>query len=181
MSAFGRYELHGRLGRGSLMETFRAKSYGVEGFEKTLVVKRLLPELGERARLVERFVALSRNAFRLSHANVVQLVDLGHVAEEGAGGYYQACEFVHGTDLRALLARARGSAEPFPPALGVYVIAELAKALEHAHRRVDERMSSLDIVHGGVCPSNVLLSWEGEVKLSDFCVALALDELPSEL
>lgn len=181
MSAFGRYELHDRLGRGSLTETFRAKSYGVEGFEKTLVVKRLLPELAERTALVRRFVTLSKHAVRLSHANVVQLVDLGHVVEQGAGGYYQACEFVRGTDLGALLARARGMREPFPPSLGVYVVAELAKALEHAHRRVDERMSSLGIVHGGICPANVLLSWEGEVKLSDFCIGLALDELPVEL
>src|SRR6185437_16073792 len=118
-TAFGRYRLLERLGQGGMAEVFKAKSYGVEGFEKTLVIKRILPELARSPEFVDMFIHEAKLAVRLSHANVVQVFDLGKFEQVGAPArapddpgspaeaYYIAMEYVHGLDLASLLARAR--------------------------------------------------------------------------
>ena len=175
---YGRYRLLERLGKGGMAEVFKAKSFGVEGFEKVLVVKRILPELVRDARFVEMFVHEAKLAVRLSHANIVQAFDLGKVTSEDGSGptsYFIAMEYVAGMDLATLLARARRMARQLPVGLCVFAAAEVAKGLDHAHRRCDELRSPLGIVHRDVSPQNVLLSWEGEVKLTDFGIAKARD------
>jgi serine/threonine protein kinase/tetratricopeptide (TPR) repeat protein len=174
-AAFGRYRLLERLGQGGLAEVFKAKSYGVEGFEKTLVIKRFLPELAHNQDFVETFIHEATLAVRLSHANIVQVFDLGKVpagatAADGVA-YFIAMEYVHGLDLASFLARARRERRVLPVQLGVYVASELAKGLDHAHRRRDEQMRLLGIVHRDLSPQNVLLSFEGEVKITDFGIA----------
>ena len=174
---YGRYVLLERLGRGSLAEIFKAKSFGVEGFEKTLVVKRLLPELAADDRFVQSFVRHAKLAVRLSHANVVQVFDMGRVDEASGASYFLAMEWVAGRDLASLLDRLRRGAALSEIGLCLYVAGEVAKALDHAHKRRDEQLRPLGIVHGDVSPRNVLLSWEGEVKVSDFCIARSLYEV----
>ena len=170
----GRYELEEKIGEGSLAETWRAKSFGVEGFEKRLVVKRLLPALARDAAFVERFVREAQLAVRLSHANVVQVFDLGRFDESNGSGVYLAMEHVAGRDLASVAAPWRSSQSAAPLGFALYVGAEIAKALDHAHRRRNERLELLGVVHGDLGPHNVLLSWDGEVKVSDFCVMRAL-------
>lgn len=170
----GRYRLEERIGEGSFAETWRAKSFGVEGFEKTLVIKRLLPALARDPVFVERFIREAQLAVRLSHANVVQVFDLGKVEEGESTSVYLAMEHVAGSDLEAVTEHYRRTASSAPLGFSLFVASEIAKALDHAHRRRDERMELLGVVHADVGPSNVLLSWEGEVKISDFCVARAL-------
>src|SRR5579872_6074982 len=100
-AAFGRYRLLERLGEGGMAEVFKAKSFGVEGFEKVLVIKRILPKLAERPPFVDMFVHEAKLAVRLSHANIVQVFDLGRV-DPPAGGptsYFIAMEYVPGLDL----------------------------------------------------------------------------------
>ena len=179
-AAFGRYRLLERLGQGGMAEVFKAKSYGVEGFEKILVIKRILPELARRQDFVDMFIHEAKLAVRLSHANIVQVFDLGKAPMgDGAGGtaqadgYYIAMEYVHGLDLASVLARSRRQQLTLPVQLGVYVASEVAKGLDHAHRRRDEQMRPLGIVHRDVSPQNVLLSFEGEVKVTDFGIAKA--------
>ncbi len=160
-----------------MAEVFKAKSYGVEGFEKILVIKRILPELARSPEFVEMFIHEAKLAVRLSHANIVQVFDLGKASiGDGpalADAYYMAMEFVHGLDLASVLARARRQQVPLPIHMGVYVACEVAKGLDHAHRRRDEQMRALGIVHRDVSPQNVLLSFEGEVKVTDFGIAKA--------
>jgi serine/threonine protein kinase/tetratricopeptide (TPR) repeat protein len=161
-----------------MAEVFKAKSYGVEGFEKVLVIKRILPELARSPEFVEMFVHEAKLAVRLSHANIVQVFDLGKAPSDGsaagvADAYYIAMEYVHGVDLATILARSRRLQAPLPIQLGVYVASEVAKGLDHAHRRRDDRMRPLGIVHRDVSPQNVLLSFEGEVKVTDFGIAKA--------
>jgi tetratricopeptide (TPR) repeat protein len=179
-AAFGRYRLLERLGQGGMAEVFKAKSYGVEGFEKVLVIKRILPELARRPDFVEMFVHEAKLAVRLSHANIVQVFDLGKApatslpdATTAPESYYIAMEYVHGLDLASVLARCRRQQVALPVPMGVYVASEIAKGLDHAHRRRDEQMRPLGIVHRDVSPQNVLLSYEGEVKVTDFGIAKA--------
>jgi serine/threonine protein kinase/tetratricopeptide (TPR) repeat protein len=201
-AAFGRYRLLERLGQGGMAEVFKAKSYGVEGFEKILVIKRILPELARSQEFVDMFIHEAKLAVRLSHANIVQVFDLGRASGEGAranegngsgnsdapppsraagpndvpspsDAYYMAMEYVHGLDLASVLARSRRLHALLPAQLGVYVASEVAKGLDHAHRRRDDQMRPLGIVHRDVSPQNVLLSFEGEVKVTDFGIAKA--------
>jgi eukaryotic-like serine/threonine-protein kinase len=182
-TTFGRYRLLERLGQGGMAEVFKAKSYGVEGFEKVVVIKRILPELAESDQFVEMFIHEAKLAVRLSHANVVQVFDLGIAPGTVTGGmptadaYYMAMEYVSGLDLATLLARCRRKEVQIPIEMAVYVAAEVAKGLDHAHRRRDEQNQPLDIVHLDVSPQNVLLSLEGEVKVTDFGIAKAVGVL----
>ncbi|MBV9949289.1 MAG: protein kinase, partial [Myxococcales bacterium] len=179
-SAFGRYRLLERLGQGGMAEVFKAKSYGVEGFEKILVIKRILPELSSSQDFVDMFVHEAKLAVRLSHANIVQVFDLGkaRTGEVDPTGrereaYYIAMEYVHGLDLASLLTRSRRRQIALPIRLCAHVASEVARGLDHAHRRRDEQMRPLGIVHRDVSPQNVLLSYEGEVKVTDFGIAKA--------
>ncbi|MCA9583251.1 MAG: serine/threonine protein kinase, partial [Myxococcales bacterium] len=161
---YGKYQLLERLSKGDVGEVFRAKSRGVEGFEKVLVVKRIHPHLSRNETFLGAFVEEAKVAVTLSHANVVQVFDLGLVDDT----YFIAMEHVAGQDLERLQKRARLANRPLPRELAVYVASEVAKALDYAHRRRDNRFRPLGIVHGRVEASNILVSFEGEVKLGDF-------------
>jgi eukaryotic-like serine/threonine-protein kinase len=179
---FGRYRLLERLGEGGMAEVFKAKSFGVEGFEKVLVIKRILPKLAEHPKFVDMFVHEAKLAVRLSHANIVQVFDLGRVddpASESAS-YFIAMEYVPGLDLATLLARCRRLKIQLPFGMAVFLTAEVAKALDHAHRRRDEHAHPLGIVHRDISPQNILLSWEGEVKVTDFGIAKAKDSISDD-
>lgn len=166
---YGKYQLLDLLARGGMAEVFRAKSHGVEGFEKVLVIKRILPELSVNPQFVEMFINEAKIAVSLSHANIVQVFDLGRADEM----YFIAMEYVAGYDLATVLARGRKLGRPMPQELAVYIVSELAKGLDYAHRRRDGQQRPLNIVHRDVSPQNVLVSFEGEVKLTDFGIAKA--------
>jgi len=170
---FGRYALLEKIGQGGMADVFRAKSYGVEGFEKVLVIKRILPKLAREPKFVDMFVREAKLSVRLSHANVVQVFDLGRVAD----ALFIAMEYVHGLDLATFLTWLRRKNRAMPASVAAYVAAEVAKGLDHAHRRRDEQLRPLGIVHRDVSPQNVLLSYEGEVKVTDFGIAKARDTL----
>ena len=168
-ATYGRYHLLELVARGGMAEVFKAKARGVEGFEKVVVIKRILPELAANPRFVEMFVQEAKLAVHLSHANIVQVFDLGRAE----GTYFIAMEYVAGYDLSRVLRRARRHGRAMGPELAAHVAAEVAKGLDHAHRRRDASGRPMGIVHRDVSPHNVLLSFEGEVKLTDFGIAKA--------
>jgi serine/threonine protein kinase len=177
---YGKYQLLKRLARGGMGEVWKARSHGVEGFEKILVIKRIFPALSENQRFVELFIEEAKTAVMLTHANVAQVFDLGMTD----GTYFIAMEYVKGPDLGAVLGWCRRGGSAMPTELAIYVVSELAKGLDYAHRRRNNELVPLGIVHRDVSPENVLLSLEGEVKLTDFGMARAretvrsLSELP---
>jgi serine/threonine-protein kinase len=156
-----RYELIERLAVGGMAEVFRAVAYGAHGFEKALAIKRILPELARDPEFENRFIGEAKLAVKLSHANVVQVLDFGRMG----GTLFIAMELVDGLDLAALLRRYKdlGRLLPIPAALHISI--EIARGLDFAHQH--------GVVHRDVSPSNILISRAGEVKIADFGIALA--------
>jgi tRNA A-37 threonylcarbamoyl transferase component Bud32 len=155
-----RYELVHRIAVGGMAEVFLAKAYGAHGFEKTLAVKRILPELASDPEFEERFIAEAKLAVKLSHANVVQVFDFGRVGST----LFLVLEYVDGLDLAALLSRYRAAGRRVPLQAAFHVAIELARGLDYAHQR--------GVIHRDVSPSNILLSKAGDVKIADFGIAV---------
>lgn len=164
----GKYVLHERIGQGGMAEVFRGSYCPEGGFLKTVAVKRVRPELGDDVRFIEAFREEARLGSLLHHPNVVQVLDFGRLRER----YMLAVEFVDGLSLQALLVRVTS---PVPVAAVSWLGAELARGLDHIHGRRGPDGRALGLVHRDVNPPNVLLSRLGEVKLSDFGVASAVD------
>jgi serine/threonine protein kinase len=168
-SAEERLAIGDRLGAGAATEAFRARRFGAEGFEKPVVYKRVHARLSAKPAFVEEFVARTRLASELVHTNIVSIIDGGRTESEDGPILFLVTELVDGIDLATLFERAQGRGITLPAHVAAYLVEEIAKALDHAHRR---RKGA--VVHGGLSPSNVLLSWNGDVKVSDFGVHAAL-------
>ena len=174
---FGRYTLLRPLATGGMGEVFLAKHEGVAGFQKKVVIKKILPHLANDDNFVRRFIDEARLVVSLSHSNIVQVFDMGK--EEGA--YFIAMEYVDGVDLRILLKKNRALGKELPLPLALYVLAEVSAGLDYAHTREDEHGQNLRIVHRDISPSNVMLSKDGAVKLVDFGVAKSASRLNHSL
>jgi serine/threonine protein kinase/tetratricopeptide (TPR) repeat protein len=164
------FEVLRRLGVGGMAEVFLAKKRGAEGTFKLLVVKRVLPAHGSSRRFRAMFAEEAQLATRLNHPNIVQVYEFQDYGEEGQ---LLSMEYVEGPDLRRLYRAAQSKGIRIPPFVGAYVVAEVGKGLHYAHERKDERGAPLEIVHRDVSPQNILLSFEGAVKIADFGIASA--------
>jgi TonB family protein len=167
---FGQYELLERIASGGMAELFRARRTGVEGFQKIVAIKKILPHIADNDEFITMFADEAKLAAELNHPNIVHIYDLGKIE---AGGYFIAMEYVEGTDLRTILRSGRNVNLPLPVPLAVYIASKVASALDYAHRRRDPRGEELKIVHRDVSPQNILISHEGEIKLCDFGIAKA--------
>ncbi|MBX3228383.1 MAG: protein kinase [Labilithrix sp.] len=164
------YEIVRRLGSGGMAEVFLAKKRGAEGTYKIVVVKRILPGYTTSRRFRSMFIDEAQLATRLNHPNVVQVYEFSN---EGDEGHILAMEYVEGCDLGHLMSAAKQAATRLPPWDAAWIIAEAAKGLHYAHEKRDEGGTPLEIVHRDVSPQNVLLSFEGVVKIADFGIASA--------
>jgi serine/threonine protein kinase len=177
MRTLGKYQLIDRLGRGGMAEVWRAKIVGPAGFQRTVVVKQILPHLAEDKHLLDMFVREARLCARLSHSNIVQVFELG----DQDGEYFLAMEYVRGQDLVSVLRRHLGRTALPPPGFGAYVVREVCRALAYAHSLTDESGKPLGLIHRDVSPSNVMIAYDGSVKLLDFGIAKALNEASEHL
>lgn len=166
---FGTYLLLDRINIGGMAEVWRGKSFGAEGFERMVAIKRILPNIAEEADFKSMFIDEAKLSVLLSHANIAQVYELGDLH----GSLYIAMEYVAGKDLRFVFERARKHQDPLPIPLVCHVIQRVAEGLDHAHRKKDQAGRELNIVHRDVSPQNVLLSYDGEVKVIDFGIAKA--------
>ncbi len=166
---FGPYLLLERISVGGMAEVYKAKEYGVEGFERTVAVKRILPHVAEDEEFIAMFKDEAKIAVQLNHGNIAQIYNLGNEQDS----FYIALEYVNGRDLRAIFQKCQQAGRPMPVPQACYVIMKICEGLDYAHNKKDKYNRPLNIVHRDVSPPNILTSFEGEVKLIDFGVAKA--------
>ncbi len=165
----GKYHVLERIAQGGMAEIYKAKTVGIAGFEKILALKRILPTFAREARFIRSFIDEARIAVTLNHRNIVQVFDFG----KADGELYLAMELIEGVDLKSALAAASESAVAMPPAVACCILGDVAAGLDYAHRKADAEGRPLGIVHCDVSPQNVMLSYEGFIKILDFGVARA--------
>ena len=170
MARLGGYTIVRKLAKGGMAEIYLARSLGPEGFEKLVVLKRILPKYASNPKFVQLFLDEAKLAASLDHPNVVHVYDMGRVD----GHYFFTMEYVHGQDTRSILRKAsRLKGHHIPIAIAVQIVRSMASALHHAHERKRPDGTARDIVHRDVSPSNILVSYDGAIKLADFGVAKA--------
>ena len=166
-TVFGRYLLIDQISKGGMSDIFLAKTVSVGGFHKPLVIKRLLPEYTHKPRYVKRFINEARTLARLSHSNIVQILDMGVIDHE----YYIALEYIEGRNVAHVISKATRTGRPIPLDFCLHVTLELTKGLDYSHRRKGALGEDLMLVHQDVNSFNVMVSYEGEVKIIDFGIA----------
>ncbi|MCA9712041.1 MAG: serine/threonine protein kinase, partial [Myxococcales bacterium] len=164
---FGRYRLTRLIGEGGMAEVYQAVVQVAEGLEKKVVVKKIRRELVDQREFTRMFVEEAKIALSLNHANIVQVFDFGQVR----GDFFLAMEMVEGVDLMRLMNALRDAQHPVPPVIAAYVGHQVAAGLAYAHRKADDYGRPLGIVHRDVSPHNVMVSFEGQVKILDFGIA----------
>jgi len=168
---FGKYYLLDRVAVGGMAEVFRSKTFGLEGSERIVALKRMLPMVSADKELVSMFIDEAKLAIQLNHPNICQVFDWGKVDDS----YYLAMEYVSGCDLRAVFQRCKqqviDGSTTMPTAQACLVVMKLCEGLDYAHNKKDSVGHDLELVHRDVSPPNIMLSYEGEVKLIDFGIA----------
>jgi TonB family protein len=166
---FGQYVLLDRIATGGMAEVFKARKRGVEGFQKTVAIKRILPHMSDSEDFVTMFMDEAKLAAQLSHPNIVHIYDLDRIDDS----YYIAMEFIDGRDLRSILKDLGEKGLLLPVELSLLVASKVASALDYAHRKKGFDDKELGLVHRDVSPQNILISQDGDIKLCDFGIAKA--------
>jgi serine/threonine protein kinase len=168
--AYGKYFLLDKLATGGMAEVFKAKTYGVRGFERLLVIKRILPHLTKDREFVEMFIDEAKIAVELTHANIVQVFDLGKISKN----YFIAMEYVNGKDLRAILKKCQALSRKLDISFAAFIAMEVLKGLSYAHNKKDPQTGEpFNVIHRDISPQNVMVSYDGAVKIVDFGIAKA--------
>ena len=170
--AFGKYQLEKKLATGGMAEVWLARQKGIEGFNRHVVIKRILPHLAEDPDFVQMFLNEAKIASRFNHPNIGQIYDLG----ETNGTYFIAMEFIHGEDLGRVMRRAYTTNQWVSRPLAIRIIADACAGLHYAHTRTDDQGKPLKVVHRDISPQNILISFDGAAKLVDFGIAKAADQ-----
>jgi len=168
--SFGKYLLHERISVGGMAEVFKATLQSPVGFERTLAIKRILPHLVDDERFISMLIDEAKMAVQLSHPNIAQVHDLGRVDRH----YYIAMDFVDGEDMAEVERCQRRRGTPIPIAITAHITMSICAALQHAHEATWPGGQPLGLIHRDVSPTNVLVSFDGEVKVIDFGLAKAV-------
>src|SRR5256885_4362879 len=171
MEQFGKYQLIRKIGTGGMAEVYLARTTVAQGLNKTLVIKKIHSAYARSKQFVTMFVDEAKIALGLNHPNIIQVFDFGAVGDT----YFLAMEYVEGIDLLRLLQEAARARVRLPYGISAYIVQQVVKGLDYAHRKTDEFGQPLGIVHRDISPQNILLSWDGGVKIVDFGIARARD------
>ena len=166
---FGQYVLIEKIATGGMAEVWKARMRGVEGFQKIVAIKKILPHLSDNQDFIEMFVDEAKLAAQLNHNNIIHIYDLGKIQNS----YYIAMEYIDGYDLKTILRRGEERDHPMAVELALFIASKVASALDYAHRKKDFEEREMGLVHRDVSPQNVLISQEGDIKLCDFGIAKA--------
>ncbi len=175
---FGKYVLVDHVATGGMAEIFKAKRFGHGGFESLLVIKRILPHIGAKKDFVDMFIDEAKISVALQHPNIVRIFDFGKITtldekRKPRDNYFIAMECVEGKDVRYLLRQLARVQRYLPDRFAAFIAFEAAKGLHYAHMKADLEGQAYGVVHRDVSPSNILVSYEGEVKVADFGIAKA--------
>ncbi|WP_163779707.1 serine/threonine protein kinase [Myxococcus vastator] len=170
---FGKYRLIDRIAVGGMAEIFLTHQQEDDGRESPVVIKRIRPHLSKHTAFVKMFLNEARLAAQLNHPNVVQIHDLGKIADS----YFIAMEYVSGRDMRRVVPKAEALGIPFPLVYAVKIASCVCAGLHHAHTKVDLYGNPLNIVHRDVSPENVVVAFDGSVKILDFGIAKAANQM----
>ena len=176
---FGKYLLMGMIARGGMAEVYRAKARNAQtGMgDRVLAIKCMRPQLAKESRFVEMFIREGKLAVLLDNDSIVRTYEIGRIE----GRYFIAMEYIGGKDLTQILRRCQESNQRIPVPHACYIAARMSEGLHYAHTRTDAEGRPLNIVNRDVSPSNVRLSYDGDVKLLDFGIAQALVKFTSEI
>ncbi len=166
---FGRYQILGRLAFGGMAEIFLAREASTAGASRHVVIKRVLPNVADDQKFVEMFLNEARLAIQLNHPNICHIYEFGDLESS----YFIAMEWIDGVPLGKLIRRARKSGKGVPVEIAVRIGAQIGSALHYAHRAKDALGRPMNIVHRDVTPHNVMVAYDGQVKLLDFGIAKA--------
>ncbi|MFP3870321.1 MAG: protein kinase domain-containing protein [Syntrophobacteria bacterium] len=166
---FGKYLLLNKIAVGGMAELYQAKITSVEGFEKLVAIKKILPHLAQDKNLVHMFIDEAKLAAMLTHHNIVQIYDLGSMEDT----YFIAMEYIHGMNLRNIRNKAQQKEPPLPPEYALYITGRICAGLAFAHNLKDFQGNPLGFIHRDISPQNILVTYEGEVKIVDFGIAKA--------
>jgi serine/threonine protein kinase len=168
-SVHQRYRVIEKIDAGGMAEIYRGEAISLEGFSRTVAIKRILPSMCRDKKFIAMFLDEAKLSMQLQHANIVQIFDIGKADDT----YFVVMELIEGVNLRRMMQRAIDRGIQVPVSLACYLLVEVAKALAYAHEKRDGDGNMLGIVHRDVSPPNVLISRQGEVKLTDFGLAKA--------
>lgn len=167
---YGRYKLIEKIAAGGMAEVYKAKVEMFGGVEKIVVIKRILPQFNGDLEFMKMFEDEAKISSGLQHANLVHVFDFGRID----GSYYLAMDYVEGADLQSVLRECHFRRIPIPMELSVLLVSEMLRGLDYAHRKIDPSTGKkMGIVHRDISPANIMISYDGNVKLMDFGIAKA--------
>jgi serine/threonine protein kinase len=152
-----------------MAEVWKAKSFGSNGFERIVAIKRILPNIAEDKEFIDMFVDEAKISVQLTHPNIAQVTDLDKVDDQ----YYIAMEYIQGKDLRTIFDRLHNSHTPMDISQACFIIMKVCEGLDYAHQKKDNNGVKIGIIHRDVSPQNIIVSFEGDVKIIDFGIAKA--------
>jgi len=165
----GKYIILDQLAVGGMAELFRAMITSVQGFEKLIAIKKILPHLASEEDLVNSFIDEAKLAALLHHQNIVQIYDFGRLEET----YFIAMEYLLGKDCRIICRKAKEKNIPLDRQNALFIVSRICAGLDYAHKLKDFQGKALNIIHRDISPQNILITYEGDIKIVDFGIAKA--------
>lgn len=168
---FGKYLLLDRIAIGGMAEIFRAKTTGAARFEKIIAIKRIHPNMSEDKDFIRMFIDEAKIAGQLNHPNIAQIYELGRIE----GHHFIAMEFIWGKDLLQILSKFKKNRAYMNPYQSAFITTKICEALDYAHKKRDAQGQPMNIIHRDISPQNILISYDGDIKIIDFGIAKARD------